>query len=761
MSTTATNKKANGGMKTKDKRQKKKVARLITAFLLGAICGICGSAVAQTASSGSGGSTRCGGGPPDYCAPTDRVPRAMGAGRWQTNVDGSWTDSGPQIDLPFINEFGERVTRLTDGLSMPSEAGDCVTGPATWWANYISTYDPSLGGYYIFLPECEGKGDLLFELNATTMQAAQVCPSSWSGCHMPYASEWSYVTPGLMYYGSGTQIWEYCYDASCPSAKVPLESNPQELYDFSTCSGLTSYAGSGAGVWNVYADVTDTWFGVQFGHGAVAEWNASTGECYWNSAIYGLVGGSNYESGGNPAPIASSPFSVAPPPGQPSLSATSGSIAPGTYYVEETWNTDPNCPAEISMRCESTPSPYQTVTLTSTGGISVAVPTIPTSNYYFGSNGVSPTCNIYLGTTESNLTLQENTQSCTSAITISSYTTTGATPPTESAAGYLYHEQEYSLSGQWWLTIADWGQASFNPVWEVVNSGGAATNNVEMCTAYGCEGHISMGQQTFQFISDDSQQGSVPSHYTPATALYANANSSTWTNLLTEGPPFFGSSCGISDTHPSWNDSNPSDTDPVLISSFQDGGSNFSAVTPVCAWDFELIGVAADGSQNVYRFAHNWATGEINPLSAPDTSYNALSMPIMSRDGRLAIFATDWQFSLGPVTFNANNTSIGCNQTCAWRKDTSYTNEVTIIDSNGNVEESNGGTSGSTEPCVSGQTDCSTYWSTTAGGTTSDGSVTWTMIPGCTSGQEEAVPAGDSPVGKGQCRTDVFVVELH
>jgi hypothetical protein len=66
-----------------------------------------------------------------------------------------------------------------------------------------------------------------------------------------------------------------------------------------------------------------------------------------------------------------------------------------------------------------------------------------------------------------------------------------------------------------------------------------------------------------------------------------------------------------------------------------------------CAWDHEIDAVAPDGSGTTYRLAHNHATGLSQPGAAPDTSYNALSMPVESPDGRLVLWATDWQSSLG------------------------------------------------------------------------------------------------------------------
>jgi hypothetical protein len=57
--------------------------------------------------------------------------------------------------------------------------------------------------------------------------------------------------------------------------------------------------------------------------------------------------------------------------------------------------------------------------------------------------------------------------------------------------------------------------------------------------------------------------------------------------------------------------------------------------------------VASDGSGTTYRLAHNHATGLSQPGAGLATSYNALSMPVESPDGKLVLWATDWQSSLG------------------------------------------------------------------------------------------------------------------
>jgi hypothetical protein len=438
------------------------------------------------------------------------------------NVDGNWSDAGPQINTPWTNIFGLREVRATDGNLPGGPFGEAARGPIAYWINYFSAYDPSIGGYYFDVPIADGAGYKLYTIDPSTMKVSPVC-RAWANCNMPYAYNWSFTTPGLMYFSSGAKIEAYNYDA--PGAA------PTTIYDFSTCPGL-----SGQGnVSNVYPNRAGTVFGVTIGGSILASFNSDNNKCYWISSMTGSVGGTDH------------------------------------------------------------PSPVQ-------------------------ANFQKP--------------------------------------------GYPLHTAETSISGDWaMLTPACTGSGcppSFNVVWQIFDRSGNETTTTQLCTIFGgCGGHTALGgAETFYVIAGPQTSGvSVAPHYdfglfpmnNPVGGTYT---SGPYTRLHPFGPPYFNAAntsenCNVTDTHPAWNANDGSDTQPIVVSSFVDEPTIYPLMSIQCAWDHEIDAVASDGSGTTYRLAHNHATGLSQPGAALESSYNALSMPVESPDGRLVLWATDWESSLG------------------------------------------------------------------------------------------------------------------
>jgi hypothetical protein len=89
------------------------------------------------------------------------------------------------------------------------------------------------------------------------------------------------------------------------------------------------------------------------------------------------------------------------------------------------------------------------------------------------------------------------------------------------------------------------------------------------------------------------------------------------------------------DTHPSWNNADPADSVPFLL-------STCSPTTPFPApWYNEVLGVATDGSGRVWRFAHTFVTSQSQRFA---TKYGIGSV---SQDGRFFAFSSDWMGTLG------------------------------------------------------------------------------------------------------------------
>ena len=178
---------------------------------------------------------------------------------------------------------------------------------------------------------------------------------------------------------------------------------------------------------------------------------------------------------------------------------------------------------------------------------------------------------------------------------------------------------------------------------------------------------------------------------------------------------------------PSWVNDNSTDSLPFFDS------MNFPLYYQTgfpSAWTNEIIGVFPDG--NTLRFAHNFTT-----KSNPQYSTNR-AVGSVSQSGKFFMQSSDWVGTLG-------STSGG--STCRWGYDwlagqTYPANFENLAPQSGNDGEfvyqatscSGSCTSGSTEPVS---------WNQTPGGTTVDGTITWTNL------------------GPGNCRGDVFVVRLQ
>ena len=146
--------------------------------------------------------------------------------------------------------------------------------------------------------------------------------------------------------------------------------------------------------------------------------------------------------------------------------------------------------------------------------------------------------------------------------------------------------------------------------------------------------------------------------------------------------------------HPSWHNSGNNPDAPLLI-------SRFAPTSCTGAWTGEIILAAVDGSNTVWRVAHNHATDGLN-------CFYGQGFAQISSDGKWALFSSTWDRTLGP------DTAWGCTT----RIDTFLVDLTGVTASVGNGSGS--GTSGSG---TSGSTSGST-----SGGSTSTGTSTTTRV---------------------------------
>jgi hypothetical protein len=746
------------------KRRETRVA-LALCLLLSAFCFLpTGLPSAFCSQSGGSGKTTmaCSGFAPTPCAPTSRAVRAT-LTPLPTNTDGLWRDDGPPVNQPWIDAFGEREVRVTDA-NIPGGLyfGDGWNGDKNWWTNLWSVYDSSFGGYYFALYS-QAEYWYLYQFNPATMTATNVCPGGWTNCQMPHVGSWSYVTPGLMYYTDGSQICSWNYDSESGSGTC-ADGAGTLVYSFSaSCSGWSLELPIQS-IYDVLPNYNDTAFvGESGGNFQVSEYDKASGKCFWINTQTGVVGGTDIPSG-----VANSgPFATAPTMPASALTATTGtgSVPSGTYYVKETSVVSNACENSSfsTVECETTPSNEESVTLSATGEISIAAPTL--SNGIIAPSSGQGGCNVYAGTTSGGETKQLDMQSCIEAITLTTYTTTGAALPTVNQGGFNLHNSFPNVLGNW-LEMVSTSQHN-NGVfwWNVFGSTGTETTDLYFCALAGACGGHNLGGAASTFYaaqSPSTEMSSVAYQFDVRTGNYSNLTSSApTTSLHPGGPPWYNSysyaqyDCNTGDEHPYWQYDNSADSMPVAVTWIQDSTppNSFSIEKINCAWDHEFDMVAPDGSGTTWRMAHVRTDTRANDVSEPSTDYPAETLPACSPDGKYCFLTEDWNLALGT---QAGNTSFGasfCATQCAWTESHAYSSNQEIIDSNGNEEiATTGGTTGSSAPS----------WPATAGATVTDGTVTWTMEPGCNTpaSQEVTGTNGGVTTNKGLCRTDVFVVEM-
>ena len=155
--------------------------------------------------------------------------------------------------------------------------------------------------------------------------------------------------------------------------------------------------------------------------------------------------------------------------------------------------------------------------------------------------------------------------------------------------------------------------------------------------------------------------------------------------------------------HPSWHNSGNNPNAPLLI-------SRFAPTSCTGAWTGEIILAAVDGSNTVWRVAHNHATDGLN-------CFYGQGFAQISSDGKWALFSSTWDRTLGP------DTAWGCTT----RIDTFLVDLTGVTASVGNGSGS--GTSGSgTSGSTSGSGTSGSTSGTTSGGNTSTGTSTTTRV---------------------------------
>jgi hypothetical protein len=562
--------------------------------------------------------------PDVYCADTSRTFRPESA------------IAPPAVNKVFRDpEFGSRIVRVTDEMGIDgSLPGFSFSSNSSAEINEWGKFNPSLGpngGYYFYITT-SGGGAVLFSMDSSIMQVKSHC-NGLPHCRLPSGGTFSYVDPNVIYghFDSNSAINSYNVATGKQTTIYDLRKCPDLPGDLSGYRGSLANSGDDT-KFSAYSG------GKMQGWGSlVTYYDRTTDHCYWYDTGTGMVGGSGMK------PTRAS-VGVLAPPSAARLSAASGNLPAGDYYVQLSVNTvmhpDPG---------ETLPSPESHIHLDSTGGIAVSPPEID-NPYGLQLAGY----NVYIGRSPGQETRQASIKNVTEPYTQSGNLEKGAALPKSTTAGYDIHNVRVSRDGKY---VRIGPQNGLSLIFWV-----PGTTNISACWSRGeghdgvasfCGGHKVMG---FSHMINAGGPGSDSS-----LLLRPLADLNQINQLL----PAEVTMPASMDSHWSWNNADPGDSTPVCgaysRSSFrlQGDGTRNPATNPVLsvrqAWDREIVCAATSGKPRVWRFAHHHATGACNDAAKDGSCFGAIAIGDVSQDGKFFLFSSDWDWSLGSDPHN-----LGC-----------------------------------------------------------------------------------------------------
>lgn len=599
-------------------------------------------------------SRNCGGVVPYPCARTDQAfqnykPDPLNLG------------SVGHVGVPFINDFGETMMRVTDAMTdtpyQSSLANEMFKSDDSAERNVWSKYDHSLfsgdGGYRFSATSSQGVA-LVFALDDKTLKLERLDGSPGSFPHGftngftgqgslklcdagtgQSACTWSYLSPTTVFaVNNTTQISKYDFDED--------GSGIQPIYDAAGCPGIPRLTGPYSPVLTQSNDDSKFAFfngGNSQGSPALAVYyDAGTGDCFWYDTRTGTTGGS-----GMSATHVDGGVGLLSPPAAPVVvpKLTGGHlVGPATYCVELTLRTLMNPTLGETTAGGET---CARLLATRTGSLQIVFPSYsnpqallspPGSNKCVANASGCRPFNLYIGVGSRNETLQATGIGQGAA----SYTQTGALtsgsrPPTTNTAGYNIHNAQISRDGR--SLRLDYHQGYTLFWWE------PGTRTVLACTAGTCQGHMANG---FTRWVNQGRSGS-------GLGLTIQGTDFLDLSVLIHGAP---AGYTPQDVHLSWNNDQTSDAVPFLSAFFnstvhQGNGSMDPNLNPVVkirsALDQEILGISTDGSGRIWRFGHVRSGPLANPYGPPDFA----SQPIgqVSQDGRYFVFNSNWLWHLG------------------------------------------------------------------------------------------------------------------
>ncbi|HKT34907.1 MAG TPA: hypothetical protein VJR03_08745 [Nitrospira sp.] len=198
--------------------------------------------------------------------------------------------------------------------------------------------------------------------------------------------------------------------------------------------------------------------------------------------------------------------------------------------------------------------------------------------------------------------------------------------PTSASGETLGIHSYYGSAGGAWLGVV-FHQASWNPNGEAVLNLNTNTWSLKTSADNYWGGHASLGNG--RFVNAAGSRNGSDSRGAVVRDPNNLMDSSQYSFIMQ--PP---STVGWYDAdHSSWFNSSTNPGAPILFSRYNTG----TPPTPM-AWYGEIVLAATDGSNTVWRVAHNHNAGG---------SFYGQAFAQISNDGRWALFSSDWDGTLG------------------------------------------------------------------------------------------------------------------
>jgi hypothetical protein len=192
---------------------------------------------------------------------------------------------------------------------------------------------------------------------------------------------------------------------------------------------------------------------------------------------------------------------------------------------------------------------------------------------------------------------------------------------------FRIHNQRLSKSGKFiWIQRGQSFAGKHWLVWEV------ETMNVVACPSQ-CTGHRAVGYS--HMVAPSGLTHPLDLVERPLDRL-ENVQ-----HLVTGLQPLNGAQFWY-DSHLSWNNAGPEDSQPICLSTYLTSNPRGAPPAVFHAWDNEIVCVSTDKKDSkVWRFAHTYSTAKNGFWSTPRGN--------VSPDGRFFMFTSDWQNQLEPA----------------------------------------------------------------------------------------------------------------